>query len=83
MKAIALSPDKKRYLVHIYLTQGYTAAKPLAVKYGISPSTMSKYTRAMGHKGRRGREPGLECWKKQTPNSPKWQKAIERGSVVV
>jgi hypothetical protein len=82
MKAIALSHNQRRYLVHIYLTQGYTAAKPLAIQYGISPRTISKYTRAMGHKGKRGREIGKQ-WAKGTPGSARWQKAIERGAVTV
>ena len=78
MKAVALSHDKKRYLVHVYLTQGYTAAKPLAVKYGISPRTMSKYTRAAGIKGKQGREP-----KPKIVRADRWKAAIERGSISV
>lgn len=83
MKAIALDPAQKRYLVHIYISQGFTAAKPIAVRYGVSPRTISKYARAIGHEGKRGREPGV--WKGvtgRTDNSPRWQKAIERGGVI-
>lgn len=82
MKGIALSHDKKRYLLHVYLTQGYSAAKPIAIQYGISPKTISKFANAAGHKGKRGREPG-KWGTKQTPNSRKWQKAIERGAILV
>ena len=78
MRAIALSHAKKRYLVHVYLTQGYTAAKPLAVKYGISPRTMSKYTRAAGIKGKQGRET-----KPKPIRMDRWQTAIERGSISI
>lgn len=82
MKRVPLSHDKKRYLVHIYLTQGYSAAKPIAIQYGIAPKSISKYTRDMGHKGKRGREFGKWKGTRQTPNSPKWDRAIERGAVL-
>jgi hypothetical protein len=58
----ALSFERKRYLLHVYLTQGYTAAKPIAIKYGIKPRTLSDFARRAGHKGKQGREPGV--WKK-------------------
>jgi hypothetical protein len=62
MKSVKLPFEKRRYLLHVYLTQGYTAAKPIAIEYGINPKTISTYARAAGHKGRRGREIGK--WKK-------------------
>ena len=85
MKGRALSLEKKRYLLHIYLTNGYTAAKPLAIKLGVSPRIISKYARAAGHKGRRGRESGI--WKgigsRYVADAALWQRAIERGPVVI
>lgn len=57
MKGRGITFEQKRYLLHVYLTQGYTAAKPVAIKYGIGPRVISKYARAAGHKGKRGREP--------------------------
>lgn len=80
MKRNHLTFDQKRYLLHIYLTQGFNAAKPIAIQYGINPRTISNYSRAAGHKGKRGREAGQQ-YEKGTPNSPRWQKAIERGAV--
>ena len=54
-----LSFEQKRYLLHVYLTQGYTAAKPIAIKYGIKPRSMSEIARKAGHRGKQGREPGV------------------------
>jgi hypothetical protein len=82
VKGIALSHDKKRYLLHIYLTQGYSAAKPLAIKYGVSPRVMSKYSLVIGIKGKRGREIGK--WKGvRKPPSSRWETAVERGSITI
>jgi hypothetical protein len=40
----------RRYLVSVYTTQGYEAAKPLAIKYGYGPRYLSQMARAMlGH----------------------------------
>lgn len=76
-----ITAAQKRHLLDVYQTQGYQAAKPLAIQYGVSPREISKYTRAMGVKGKRGRELG-KSWPKGNPSSPKWQKAIERGAVL-
>lgn len=59
MKGRGMSIEKRRYLMRVYIREGYTAAAPLAIKYGIKPKTMSKYAKAMGYAGRQGREPGL------------------------
>jgi hypothetical protein len=57
--------EQKRYLLHVYVTQGFTAAKPIAVKYGVKPSSMSKFARLAGYKGKQGREPGV--WVQSAP----------------
>lgn len=45
-----LSFDQKRYLVHLYVTGGFEAAKPFAVKYGIKPKYVANLARQAGHK---------------------------------
>lgn len=79
-----LTADQQAELLQVYLKQGYAAAKPLAVQYGICPRTISSYARAAGIAGKRGRQVGV--WKGitgKTDNSARWQKAIERGAVVI
>ena len=61
MRGVALKFEQRRYLLHVYLTQGYTSAKPIAIQYGILPRSISRYARAIGVKGKQGREPGV--WK--------------------
>jgi hypothetical protein len=79
MKGTRLTFEQKRHLLHVYLTQGFTAASPIAIRYGISPKSVSKYAKAAGHKGKRGREIGVH--RGGGHNDPRWAKAIERGAV--
>lgn len=92
-----MTPELRAHILKIYLTRGFTAARPLVEFYGLSPKLMSKWARKAGHKGKRGREPGV--WK-TTPTRPprrprphakpkvkpsmedrRWQWAIERGEI--
>jgi transposase-like protein len=92
-----IPPERHAELLHLYLTQGYAAASPLAIQYGVTPKAMSKWARKVGHVGKRGREPSV--WKSDAPRKrkpwrapfkarairppdPRWQWAIERGAVV-
>jgi hypothetical protein len=79
MKGRPVTFEQKRYLLHVYLTQGLTAASPAAISYGISPKSISKWARLAGHKGKRGREVGVHRGGRH--NDPRWSKAIERGAV--
>jgi hypothetical protein len=77
-----MTSDQRQRLLEVYLANGFTAAKPLAIEFGISPRSIAKYARAVGHKGRRGRESGK--WKGKTGRThhdSRWQKAIERGAI--
>lgn len=50
MKGKAKSLAIRKYLVSIYITQGYKAAKPLAIKYGYAPRYLNQMAKAMlGH----------------------------------
>lgn len=50
-----LSDEQKRHLLSVYLTEGFCAAKPIAIQYGVNPRQMSRYARAAGIKGFTGR----------------------------
>ena len=54
----------RRHLVSVYVTQGYQAAKPLAIKYGYRPRYLNQMSKKiMGHYRRifyRG-NPFVEC----------------------
>lgn len=78
MKGRTITFEQKCHLLHVYLTQGFTAAAPIAVRYGISPKSVSKYAKDAGHKGKRGREPGVHA---RHHNDSRWNVAIERGAV--
>lgn len=79
MKGKSLTLEQKRYLLHVYMTEGLTAAKPIAVSYGISPKSISKWAKAVGHNGKRGREPGIH---RNGKPDPRWKIAVERGAVI-
>lgn len=91
-----MTPETRAEILHVYLTQGYTAASPLAIAAGVTPKAMSKWARKAGHQGTRGREPGV--WKTAgvrkrkpyrapskakaiKPPDHRWQWAIERGEI--
>jgi hypothetical protein len=76
--------EQRQFLMQIYTTQGFAAAKPWAIKFGLSPKTIFHYARAAGHVGKRGRKPGE--WKGKTGRThkdPRWAKAIERGAISI
>jgi hypothetical protein len=88
-----MTPEQRAEILDIYLTRGFAAAAPIARQFGVHPKAMSKWTRAMGHKGTRGREPGI--WKTNVAKRPakrqvrkykpaidhRWAWAIERGEI--
>ena len=74
-----LTNPQRRELIHVYLTQGLSAAKPLCAELGIDHRKISQYTRAMGIKGKRGRPTGKRVVR---PKYVKWGWAVSRGSVV-
>jgi hypothetical protein len=76
-----VTDDQRELLISTYLRDGYDAAAPLAVEYGVSPRHVAKLLRRRGIKNttKRGRKPGSEAGK----NNPRWRWAIERGAVVV
>lgn len=76
---MTLSQAKQRQLVFVYVTQGYAAAKPLAIRFGVNPRHISKYTRASGIKGKPG--PARTKQPKPKRSDHLWQRAIGRGSV--
>lgn len=78
MKGTRLTFEQRQYLLRVYLEQGFTAASPIAIRYGISPKSISKWAKIAGHKGKRGREPGVHA---RHHNDPRWKVAIERGAV--
>lgn len=51
--------EQRQFILRIYLSQGYTAAKPWAIKYGIGLDSINRWAREAGHKGKRGREPKI------------------------
>jgi IS30 family transposase len=50
-----ISEEQKRRLLEVYLKEGFAAAKPIAISYGIKPAEISRYSRAIGVKGKPGR----------------------------
>lgn len=76
---MTLSVAKQHHLVFVYVTQGYSAAKPLAILYGVNPRHISKYTRASGIKGKPGRQRTKQPKPKRSDHL--WQRAIGRGSI--
>jgi hypothetical protein len=78
---MSLTREKRQRLLHVYLSEGFSAAKPLALHYGINPRSLSKYSRAAGIPGKRGRPMGKRM-PKGTPRSVKWGWAIERGAII-
>lgn len=51
MRGKARPLEIRRYLVSVYVTQGYAAAKPLAIKYGYHPRYLNHLARdVLGHR---------------------------------
>ncbi len=89
-----MTSEQRAQILQVYLTRGFTAAAPLAIACGCSPKVMSKWARDTGHKGTRGREPGvwkatssdmapakMQIRKYQRKIDPRWQWAIDRGEI--
>lgn len=70
-----MTPEQRAHLMEVYLTRGFTAAKSLAIQFGVSPKVMSKWARKSGHKGKRGREFGI--WKTKPDVQRKCMKAVK------
>ena len=50
MRGKARPLEIRRYLVSVYITQGYKAAKPLAIKYGYRPRYLNHLAKdLLGH----------------------------------
>ena len=77
-----LNPAKRDELLKLYLAQGYEAAKPLAESYGIQARYLARLARRNGYHNNYVRKDRVKV-KKSSPQDPRWNWAIERGSVIV
>lgn len=74
--------EQKQFILRIYKSDGFAAAKPWMIKYGFCPKSIFKWASNAGFVGTRGRRPGE--WKGKTgrtDNDPRWAKAKQIGAV--
>ncbi len=56
-----LRREERERLLSVYLTRGVQAATPLALAYGVHPTSIRYYARKIGHLGKPGRPRSQEA----------------------
>ena len=55
MRGVRLTDKKRKHILDVYYSEGYRAAKPLAIEYGIRPQYVASLARENGTSGHAAR----------------------------
>lgn len=67
-----MSKEQRQEVLSVYLSSGYEAAKPLAIKYGVNPHYIAELARRRNFKGNHKRRWRLD---------PRWERAKVIGEI--